>query len=689
MNRLVRSGAGSGAAPANPSADPRSFADAARSYAGSPPPTHGSRFVQLAPSTYDAEAHTIDLVLSTGSDVRRWGYIERLLIDPQAIDLTRVASGAVKVLDSHNAWAIAAVLGTLLETRFADGALIGKMKFGETPVAVEAEGMVARGELTSVSIGYEVAVWRAVEVVVDPATGAETTIWRADEWTLLEVSFVSVPADAGAGVRSAVTHGSGNPSANTGGATQETDDMNTRTAPAGAPPADTSVTNSTTVENPPVRAAEPASAVAAAPAASVASRFSAVSALEFVEQARTFGVEEQARTLIGRNERGEIGVEAAREEILRAAAERQRANTSPVPAGSAARVADNAEATRALVVDALVSRALRRQPSEAAREFMGMRLLEIAIARTSGINPRERDPITILRAANTTSDFPLILEAAANKILLDRYAAAAPTYQAIARRRDLRDFKATKLLRIGDFPTLKAYSEDGEIKAGTVSEGRESVTLGSYGRILRLSRQAIVNDDLGAFDDVFGSIGATVARFENTTFYAVKALNSGLGPKLTDGYAVFNAANHDNYLATGTAISVDSLGVGRAAMRTQADLDGNNLNISPATLLVGPDKETIAQQIVTDITPAQSTYVNPFSGKLTVVCEGSISGNAWELYADPGQFPVWSYGYLADAPGPRVLTEEPFNVDGIAYRVTLDFYAGAVDYRGAYRNAGA
>jgi hypothetical protein len=56
--------------------------------------------------------------------------------------------------------------------------------------------------------------------------------------------------------------------------------------------------------------------------------------------------------------------------------------------------------------------------------------------------------------------------------------------------------------------------EDGEIKAGTINEGRESVILGSYGRIIRLSRQAIVNDDLSAFDQVLGSIGLVVARFE-------------------------------------------------------------------------------------------------------------------------------------------------------------------------------
>lgn len=439
--------------------------------------------------------------------------------------------------------------------------------------------------------------------------------------------------------------------------------------------------------------ADPAATPAPTPAGGV-TRFSAVDALSFAADAAAFGLGTRASELVAQNDRGEISVETARATLLREAGERQRAATGGAPqapaAGGAGRAgvpSDSPEATRSAVVDALVARTLRSEPTEQARQFMGMRLLELAVARTAGLNPRERDPLTILRAAHTTSDFPLILEAAGNKILLARYNAAQPTYQAIARRRDLTDFKSTKLLRIGDFPTLKAYAEDGEIQTGTINEGRESVTLGSFGRILRLSRQAIVNDDLGAFDDVFGSIGGMIRRFENATAYAVKAQNSGNGPKLSDNVNLFNSA-HGNLAGSGGAISVATLGTARAAMMKQKDLDGNVLNLMPQVLLVGPDQLTTAQQVTASIQPVVLGEVNPFAGNLQVVAEGAVAGNGWELYADPNEAPVWSYGYLSDSPGPRVLSEEQFNVDGMAWRVTLDFYFGATDFRGAYRNPG-
>ncbi len=673
------------AAPAGATAQPLPGLPALRKAAedcrAHPPDKRGRRAAAAAPSTYDPAAHTVELVLSTGADVTRWGYIERLLVSPEAVDLSRMRSGALKVLNSHNAWDIGAILGTIVDARFESGMLVGVCQFAETPAAREAEGMVARGELVGVSVGYEVSVWRAVEIVTDPTSGVEITVWCADRWALLEASFVSVPADPNAGVRAAVAK----PGATSaiGGTNEDTEDMKTRSDAPAADAPDNNAGHAAAPEKQSETAARGATAPET-PAPETRHNFTPAEAVEFVEQARSFDLTGKAKDLIAKVERGEVTPEAARAALLSAAAEKQRAGTPP--AGSAARaVDDGAEKTREAIIEALVARATRKQPSERAREFASHRLLEIAIMRTPGLNPRERDAVTILRAANTTSDFPLILEAAANKILLDRYQTATPTYRAIARQRDLKDFKTTKLLRIGDFPTLQSYQEDGEIKAGTINEGREEVTLGSYGRILRLSRQAIVNDDLNAFDEVFGSIGFTIALFENATFFAMKGTT---GPTLSDGKAVFHSG-HSNLAASGSAISVTSLGAARAAIRKQKNLDGNVMNLNPSILFVGADKETEAQQQVASITPRNPDDVNPFSGKLSVVAEGSVSGNAWEVYADPAIAPVFVFGYLADSPGPRVLTDQPFNFDGMAWRVTLDFYAGAIDYRGAYRNPGA
>lgn len=636
----------------------------------------GQRAAAFAPGSYNADARTVDAVLSAGSPVRRYYFTEELEISDAAIDLNRVERGLCSLLDAHNQYSVSGIGGTVTNVRIENAELVGTFTFADTDFGRQIEGMVARGELRGVSIGYRVTKWEITRTEDD---GHET--WRATAWELLEASLVPVPADPNAGVRSA-------PGTAIPGTTQEEDDMR-RNLPGGAAAA----APASTAPNPPAATPDASRAAPSAdpvpPASGVAvSRFAATDAVDFMDQARSFGVETRARELVDQNSRGEISTEAARSAIMQAAAESQRSATVGVRATPGLSVSNaNEAASRDAIAGALAARTLREQPTDASREYMSYRLLEIAALR-AGLSPRERDPITILRAAHTSSDFPLLMETAGNRVLLARYNQAEPTYRALAARRDLTDFKATGLLRMGDFPTLLPYQEDGEIKAGTISEGKEKVILGSYGRILRLSRQAIVNDDLGAFDQVFGSIGRMIARFENNTFYAMKAQNAGLGPKLSDGKTLFHA-DHGNLKTPGSDIGIDSLGDGRASIRLAKDADKNPLNLAPSTVLVGPAMETKAEQLISPLQPQQAGNVNPFAGRLTPIVDASITSKAWELYADPSDLPTFVYGYLADAPGPRVLTEETFNVDGMAWRVTEDFYCGAVDYRGAYRNEGA
>lgn len=649
----------------------------------------GQRFAGFAPGSYNAETRTVDAVLSAGSPVRRYYFTEELEISAAAIDLTRVERGICPLLDAHNQYSASGVAGSVSNVRIENGELVGTFTFAETDLGRELEGMVARGELRGVSIGYRVTTWVITRTEDD---GHET--WRATAWELLEASLVPVPADTNAGVRSAP--GNAAPATGDPATIQEEEDMN-RNLPGGgvahpnanrgaAAPAAAAATGAAPSDEG-ARAAPVAEPAPSIVPPATAMRFSPSDAIAFMADATTFGVVDQARALVEQNEQGAIGADAARSALLRAAGERQRAETARVPAAAAAAPGTtNEEQSRAAIAGALVARTLRQEPDAASREYMGFRMLEIAALR-AGLSPRERDPITILRAANTSSDFPILLEAAGNRVLLARYGAATPTYQLLAARRDLTDFKPTKLLRTGDFPTLLPYQEDGEIKAGTIAEGKEQVILGSYGRILRLSRQAIVNDDLGAFDQVFGSIGRMIARFENATFYAMKSSNGGLGPKLSDNKTLFHA-DHGNLAAAGGEIAIGALGAGRAAIRIQKDLDGNTLNLAPETLLVGPLQETLAEQLISPLQPQQAGNVNPFAGRLKPVVDAAVTGNAWELYANPDDLPTFVYGYLADAPGPRVISEETFNVDGMAWRVIEDFYCGAVDYRGAYRNPG-
>ncbi|NOX41386.1 MAG: peptidase U35, partial [Alphaproteobacteria bacterium] len=56
--------------------------------------------------------------------------------------------------------------------------------------------------------------------------------------------------------------------------------------------------------------------------------------------------------------------------------------------------------------------------------------------------------------------------------------------------------------------------------------------------------------------------------------------------------------------------------------------------------------------------------------------------------ADPAVLPVLEFSHLSSAPGPQMASQEGWETLGMDFRVVLDFCAGAVDWRGAYKNVG-
>lgn len=355
---------------------------------------------------------------------------------------------------------------------------------------------------------------------------------------------------------------------------------------------------------------------------------------------------------------------------------------------------DEADKKREAMTEALSYRMGAPVPqagaSEGARQYMGRGMIDIAaecIGYRGGIvlNARQIDDI-YERAGHTTSDFPNIFGNAVNRTLEQRYALTEPTYRRISRRRDFRDFRPDTTVKLGDFPMLEKILEGGEIKHGTFAEGAEKIQAYSYGKIIKVSRQMLINDDLGAIADLLSSYGATVALFEETLFYA-NAFNANLA----DGKAVFHA-DHNNLANPGTAIDVTNVGKARAAMSKQKTLDGNQLMSNKATImLVGPDKLTEAELLLASITPATVATVNPFSGRFDIIETAQISGNAWYTFADPAKGGIANYrwGYLQGYEAPRVRYDEPFGQQGFAMSVEHDFGVGATDFRGGYKNPGA
>ena len=349
------------------------------------------------------------------------------------------------------------------------------------------------------------------------------------------------------------------------------------------------------------------------------------------------------------------------------------------------------------MAEAIAARAMPGyQPQGSGRhaEFLGWRpsdMLRELLARRGDRNPPRNPTLLAERAFHTTSDFPALLSAAANKMLLAAYQPAQPTYRQVFLRRDFRDFKPHRHLRIGDFPTLLPLAENGEIQVGTMSESQEIVLLQTFARRLRVTRPMLVNDDLGAFTDFASMIGRRVAEFENATAYTLLNSANGDGPTLATGSApVFaTGAARANKAGTGTVLDTATIGAGRAAIMKQRSLDGLPISTGQTMrLLVGPNLELAARQATVPVAATQTSNANVFAGFVQPVVEPLIPGNRWYLFADPVAAPVYVYGYLNGAEGPQVTTGPVQGADGIEVSVIFDFGVGAIDWRGAWFNPG-
>jgi hypothetical protein len=359
---------------------------------------------------------------------------------------------------------------------------------------------------------------------------------------------------------------------------------------------------------------------------------------------------------------------------------------------------------RADMVDAVMIRAgvaspeVKAKARESRNAFVANSLYDLARASLdrAHVNYSGKQKMEVVAAAFTqgTSDFPILLENVMHKTLQAAYAVAPDTWKRFCAQGSVSDFRDHPRYRVGSFGALDALNELSELKNKTIPDGEKAVIrAGTKGNIITISRQAIINDDLGAFVGLASRLGRAAALSIENDVFALLALNSGLGPVMLDGFTLFHA-NHGN-ISTGAAISVVALDADRVAMGQQKDVSGNDfLDLSPAVLLLAKSLGGTAKVINT------STYDPDTSNKLQrgnmvynlfrdIVDTARITGTRRYLFADPTVAPVLEVAFLDGNDIPRIEAESGFDVDGSRMRVLFDYGVGAVDYRGAETNAGA
>lgn len=316
--------------------------------------------------------------------------------------------------------------------------------------------------------------------------------------------------------------------------------------------------------------------------------------------------------------------------------------------------------------------------SDLARTCLGQ-----AGYRNAGMMSGPQAITAAMSGSHTTSDFGAILENFVRRELGRGFTMVPDTLKRIATRSSASDFRRKAIIQTGDFPSLEKVAESGEYTYGTMGEQSEGYRIATYGRILSLTRAALINDDLGGFSRLVLKAGRAAREVENGEIAAILTGN----PEMNDGHNLFSV-EHGNMPANGSAISIESLTAARKAMRLQKSIDGAHyLDVAPRFLLVSPEDETLAESLLAQINPASADDVNVFSGKLELLVDPRISG--WFLFADPAQHDGIEYSYLSGQEGLEIEDRWEFDRDAYHLKARLDFGAGPIDWRSMYFNPGA
>lgn len=686
---------------------------------------------EIVPSSIDEEKRTIEVVFGTEALVRRYSwskgtYLEQLSFNPSHVNMKRLQSGTAPFLDNHNYWGSVRsnTLGVILSAEIRDGKGYAVVKISKRSESMEEVWKdIVDGITKSVSVGYNVRTYEHTE------REGQLDIYRATDWEPMEVSLVTIPADVDAYIRAATSEEAPFQLVNIISKSKNPDKMDKElmnqirslVGAANLPEsfADGLVSRNVSLVDAQkeilLEVAKRAKTNEPTPPTPTPAPVSekregnvneAVQAALVAERTRTTEIRNAVKTANLENSFGDdlvargVTIDEARKEILAKWAE----GNPPTSRGQQTGVKgeDVVDKRRKHMTDALLHRSGRLVNEknetvvavpEGARQYRNMTLHEMArhILEENGVDTRSMSRLQIAQEAlvnkrmMATGDFPIILGNTVNRTLRSAYQLAERTFMPFTRRVNATDFRERTVTQLsGLMDGFDEVLEGGEYKRTKMTEAKEAWKVKKYGKVVPITFETIINDDLSAFDRIPSAIAAQAAQKQSDLIYGILTGN----PTMGDGVTLFHS-NHGN-LGTASAITDASLAEARKKFRKQKGLNKKDfLNIMASYLIVGPDKETEAEKIMLGmILPNTVADVNRFSGKYQLIVEPRLEGNQWYMAANPSMIDTIEYGFLD---GNELYTEqrEGFDVDGMEFKVRMIFGAKAIDHRGLYKNAGA
>lgn len=297
------------------------------------------------------------------------------------------------------------------------------------------------------------------------------------------------------------------------------------------------------------------------------------------------------------------------------------------------------------------------------------------------------NPVEVAERSLLTGDFPLLLQAVGARVLTSEFEAQTATFKMWMNQVDVPDFRVmSELTTSVGGGRLDKTLENGDLKELSGTEKAESWKIRSFGNKFVLTREMIINDDLGNFTNLLATFGRMAINTANGISYDILQLKGDYATyKMADGLSVYAAGRNNS--AT-DALSPAALSAGRLAMSKHKASDGKTpLNIRPKYLIVSPALEETAREILGATNKISSTAntgeINVHQNSLILIVDAEIeSDTAWYLVAERRTLKM---GYLAGTNRSPVVKLNDSSLIRTTFEGVFDVGVMVEDYRGLYR----
>lgn len=297
-----------------------------------------------------------------------------------------------------------------------------------------------------------------------------------------------------------------------------------------------------------------------------------------------------------------------------------------------------------------------------------------------------------------------------NKVLVQEFQEYPQWWAPFVTQMDFASLQTVRWITLGGVGELPTVSEGAAYTELTWQDKYESSAFVKKGGYLGITIEAIDKDDTTRLRAAPRALAQAAWLTLGKAISGIFTDNSGAGPTLSDGVALFHAS-HGNLGST--ALSLSSWTAARTAMRKQTEVNsGERLGFltAPRYLLVPPDLEVTAMQILAsshDYSYALSNGVGP--APINIFSEGETAdmrlrsarervivvdlwsdSNDWAAAADPRLYPSIGLGFRYGRTPEIYSVSSPtaglmFSNDVMPIKVRFFFAVGPTDYRGLYK----